>query len=124
MIQIKRVYDPPQAGDGKRILIDRLWPRGLKKDVARIDAWMKDVAPSSELRTWFNHEPGKWVEFKRRFFNELKGKQGAMEEIVSLAKKGTVTLLFGSKETRFNNATALKEYIESKAGVTENRKAA
>ena len=124
MIKIKRVYEPPSHDDGKRILIDRLWPRGLKKEDAHFDAWVKDIAPSAELRTWFGHDPKKWEEFKRRFFKELQGKREAVDGIVSLAKKGTVTLLFGSKEERFNNAVALKEYIEARMSASERKKAA
>jgi uncharacterized protein YeaO (DUF488 family) len=124
MVKIKRVYEPPARDDGKRILIDRLWPRGLKKEDSRIDQWMKEVAPSNELRKWFNHDPDKWTEFKKRFFAELQGRRGKVEEIVNLARKGTVTLLFGSKEERFNNAVALKEYIEVEIHVARRKKAA
>ena len=95
MLKIKRVYDPPASDDGKRILIDRLWPRGLKKEDARIDEWMKELAPSSELRKWFNHDPEKWGEFKRGFFKELQGKKAMVDLIGNLARKGTVSLLFG-----------------------------
>ncbi len=124
MLKIKRVYDQPSQDDGKRILIDRLWPRGLKKEDARIDEWIKEIAPSNELRKWFNHDPNKWNEFKKRFFAELLGKRDMVEGIISTARKGTVTLLFGSKEERFNNATALKEYIDSRMNVSERKKAA
>jgi uncharacterized protein YeaO (DUF488 family) len=114
MIKIKRVYDAPSNADGKRILIDRLWPRGVKKDEARIDEWMKDVAPSGDLRKWFGHDPEKWGEFKRRFFRELKDKKNLVDQLAGMARKGRVTILFGSKEERFNNAVALKEYIETR----------
>ncbi len=124
MLTIKRVYDPPSREDGKRILIDRLWPRGLRKEGAHIDAWMKEIAPSTELRQWFNHDPEKWGEFKRKFFKELDRQQTAVETIAGLSKKGTVTLLFGSKEERYNNAVALKEYIESVMKTAEGKKAA
>ncbi len=124
MIIIKRVYGPPSRDDGKRILIDRLWPRGLKKEAAHVEEWMKDVAPSSDLRKWFGHDPEKWAEFKRRFFKELQGKQELTERIADLAKKSRVTLLFGSKEERFNNASALKEYIEARIKASERKKAA
>ena len=124
MIKIKRVYEPPSHDDGKRILIDRLWPRGLKKEDAHIDEWLKEVAPSNELRKWFDHDPDKWGEFKKRFFTELHGKQGVVDGIISAARKGTVTLLFGSKEERFNNAVALQEYIESRVKASERKKAA
>jgi uncharacterized protein YeaO (DUF488 family) len=124
MVKIKRVYDEPSKGDGKRILIDRLWPRGLKKEHAQIDAWIKEIAPSNELRKWFNHEPNKWREFKNRFFMELEGKGDLVEEIASLARKGSVTLLFGSKEERFNNAVALKGYIDAKMKAADRKQAA
>ncbi len=124
MLKIKRVYDPPSAGDGKRILIDRLWPRGLRKDNAKIDAWIKEAGPATELRKWFNHEPEKWKGFKQRFFAELDAKPDVVSEIIGLARKGTVTLLFGSKEERFNNAVALKEYLEARMGARKRKKAA
>jgi uncharacterized protein YeaO (DUF488 family) len=124
MIKIKRVYQEPSQGDGKRILIDRLWPRGLKKEVAEIDDWIRDIAPSNELRKWFNHDPNKWREFKSRFFLELEGKGELVEKIVKLARKGPVTLLFGAKEERFNNAVALKEYADAKLNGSDRKKAA
>ncbi len=124
MLKIQRVYDPPSAGDGKRILIDRLWPRGLRKDDAKIDAWIKEAGPGTELRKWFNHDPEKWKGFKQRFFAELDAKPDVVSEIVGLARKGTVTLLFGSKEERFNNAVALKEYLEARMGARKRKKAA
>ncbi len=123
MIKIKRVYEQPSKDDGKRILIDRLWPRGLKKDDARIDEWIKEVAPSNELRKWFNHDPNRWDEFKNRFFAELQG-QEMVEGIINVARKGTVILLFGSKEERFNNAVALNEYIDAKMKALKRGKAA
>ena len=124
MIKIKRVYEPPSHDDGKRILIDQLWPRGLKKDDAHNDEWLKEVAPSTELRKWFDHDPHKWAEFKKQFFTELHGKQDVVDGIISAARKSTVTLLFGSKEERFNNAVALQEYIESRVKASERKKAA
>ena len=124
MLKIKRVYDPPSPNDGKRILIDRLWPRGLKKEDAKVDDWIKEVAPSTELRTWYGHDPKKWSEFKRRFFFELQRRQDLGEGIVSASRKGTVTLLFGSREERFNNAVALKEFVEARMSASERKKAA
>lgn len=124
MIKIKRIYDQPSSDDGKRILIDRLWPRGLKKEDARIDEWLKEVAPSNELRKWFNHDPNKWVGFKKKFFTELHEQEDTVKKITSAARKGTVTLLFGSKEERFNNAAALMEYIHSRIHASERKKAA
>ncbi len=115
MIKIKRVYEPADKTDGYRILIDGLWPRGLSKEKARADIWMKEVAPSAELRNWFNHEPEKWAEFKRRYFDELKSKKEQIDLILEKEKEGPVTLLYGSREQRYNNAVAMKEYLETKA---------
>ncbi len=112
-IRIKRVYAEPDAGDGTRILVDRLWPRGLTKDAARIDLWAKDISPSNELRRWYGHDPGKWAEFKRRYFAELAARPQALSALMEHIDKGPVTFVFGSKETRLNNAVALKEYVLS-----------
>jgi uncharacterized protein YeaO (DUF488 family) len=114
MIKIKRIYDLPSAEDGVRILIDRLWPRGLSKNGAKVDLWLKEIAPSDKLRKWFAHEPKKWIEFKQKYFKELNPNQERVDLIIKKAKGGNVTLLFGAKEERFNNAVALKEYIETK----------
>ncbi len=111
MIKIKRVYDEPEKDDNFRILVDRLWPRGLSKEKAKVDLWLKDIAPSDELRKWFGHEPEKWAEFKRRYFEELKDKEEPVDLIVEKARSG-VTLLYGTKEEKYNNAHALKEYID------------
>jgi len=111
-ISLKRVYDKPIRPDGCRILVERLWPRGLTKQDARIDLWAKNAAPSTELRSWFNHEPDKWREFKRRYFKELHASVEALEPIVERIRAGPVTFVFASRESRFNNAVALKEYLE------------
>lgn len=111
-IRTKRIYDPPARSDGRRILIDRLWPRGLSKARTRIDFWAKSVAPSTKLRRWYGHEPGKWQEFRRRYFAELDANPVGLAELISQLGTGTVTLLYGSKETRLNNASALREYLE------------
>lgn len=109
MIKVKRVYEPLEKDDGIRILVDRLWPRGIRRD--QIDVWLKDVAPSDELRRWYNHEPDKWEEFKRRYFEELS-RNPKVEILLQLIKKGNnVTLLYASKSP-YNNAVALKEYLE------------
>ncbi len=124
MLKTKRVYEPPSPEDGKRILIDRLWPRGIKKESAAIDDWIKDLAPNSDLRKWFNHEPEKWSEFRKRFFRELDTRDRQVEAIMKLARKGTVTLVYGSREERYNNAIALKEYIEGRMHGSDRKKAA
>ncbi|MBI4379216.1 MAG: DUF488 family protein [Nitrospinae bacterium] len=113
-IKLKRVYDKQDENDGFRILIDRLWPRGLSKEKTEIDLWQMDIAPSDTLRKWFRHEPEKWKEFKRRYFKELKDKEEFISFIHDKAQKGIVTLLYGAKEEKFNNAVALKEYIETR----------
>ena len=111
VIRTKRVYDAPDADDGERVLIDRLWPRGLGKADAAIDLWAKAIAPSHELRKWFGHDHEKWEEFKTRYFRELEEQADLVRELANKARRGTVTLLYGSKETRYNNATALEEYL-------------
>lgn len=114
LIRVKRAYDEPNPRDGFRILVDRLWPRGLKKDRAKIDLWLKEMAPSDALRKWFAHDPEKWPQFKRRYYEELNAKKGQIDLILRKPRRGAVTLLFGAKEEKFNNAVALKEYIETK----------
>ena len=113
-ISIKRVYQPRATQDGRRVLVDRLWPRGLSKADAKIDYWPKDLAPSTELRKWYVHDPEKWKQFKRRYFAELKGKPDDVQLLLNYVRGSKVTFLFGSKEERLNNAVALKEYVESK----------
>jgi len=113
-IRIKRVYEPPEGADGYRILVDRLWPRGLKKDKAKIDLWMKDIAPSNELRKWFGRDPNKWEEFKTRYFEELDARRELAEDIAERAQKEPVTLLYAKKDEQHNNAVCLKDYIEAK----------
>jgi len=112
MVKIKRVYDPVSPADGKRILVDRLWPRGIKKEDAAIEEWLKDIAPSTELRKWYSHDPAKWGEFKKRYKIELKDKIGIVDRLRQESKKRTITLLFSAKGTELNNAVALKEFIE------------
>lgn len=113
-IKIKRIYEEPKSSDGFRILVDRLWPRGVKKEKAAIDLWLKDIAPSDSLRKWFNHDPKKWLEFKKRYAKELADKQELIDSIKKEAKRRTVTLLFGSKEIEYNNAVALLNFIALK----------
>ena len=114
-VKLKRAYDPPTADDGRRILIDRLWPRGISKQRAAIDHWMKDIAPSTELRKWFGHDPRKWREFKERYARELDQRPEALAQLLEMAKAGRITLVFGAKDTAHNNAVALKEYLERRA---------
>jgi len=111
-IKVKRIYDAPEHQDGTRILVDRLWPRGLSKEKAKIDLWMKDIAPSDELRRWYNHEALKWPEFKLKYFAELEANPESVAKLLKYLIEGTVTLVYGSKENRFNNAAALKEFLE------------
>jgi uncharacterized protein YeaO (DUF488 family) len=113
-VRIKRVYEAPSQGDGYRVLIDHLWPRGIKKDAAALDEWLKQIAPSTALRTWFSHDPEKWEEFKRRYFLELDGNREVVEKLAEKARTETVTLVYSSKEERFNNAVALKQYLENR----------
>jgi uncharacterized protein YeaO (DUF488 family) len=112
MIRIKRVYDPPEPQDGYRILIDRLWPRGLSKDKACIDEWRKDLAPSDRLRKWFKHEPARWEEFKRRYREELRPKIKEVKELGQKKRPRTITLLYGARDKEHNNALALKKLLE------------
>ncbi|VVC75387.1 hypothetical protein AQUSIP_06770 [Aquicella siphonis] len=114
MIKVKRVYEEPDKSDGFRILVDRLWPRGVKKEKAAVDLWLKDIAPSDSLRKWFNHEPRKWSEFQKRYAKELVDKQELIKSIKKEAKSKTVTLLFGAKESEHNNAVALLNYLTLK----------
>lgn len=117
MIEVKRVYEAADEEDGFRILVDRLWPRGLSKNEARIDLWLKEIAPSDGLRRWFAHDPKRWREFKERYFAELDRKSELVNLIVGKANEGKVTLLYGAKNEQFNNAVALKEYIETRMKV-------
>ena len=112
MIRVKRAYDAPARGDGTRILIDRVWPRGLTKQDVAVDEWLKDVAPSAALRRWFGHDPAKWQEFRRRYAAELAEQPDAVAHLRGLARRGTVTLVFGARDAEHNNAAALKAYLE------------
>ncbi len=114
-ISVKRAYDPPSPGDGLRVLVDRLWPRGLSKSAARIDLWARELSPSNELRQWYAHDVKKWPGFKRKYFAELKAQTETLDWLRRDAKKRMVTLLFGSKEPRLNNAFALKQFLEARA---------
>ena len=113
MIKLKRVYEPPKRSDGARFLVERLWPRGVKKSSLSDAVWLKDIAPSTELRQWFGHDPKKWVEFQRRYRAELRRHEEDLEPILQAARRGTVTLLYSSHDTEHNNAVALMDYLES-----------
>jgi len=111
VLRIKRVYDAPSLSDGFRILVDRLWPRGLTKEKAKVDLWLKDVAPSNELRQWFAHDDTKWAEFRKKYFSELAEKRDLVDIIVRKMKEGNVTLLFGARDEEHNDAVVLKVYL-------------
>jgi uncharacterized protein YeaO (DUF488 family) len=112
-IQIKRIYAGPSPSDGRRILIDLLWPRGMSKEKAHLDFWAKSVAPSTKLRLWYRHDPKKWPEFRRRYFVELDDNPEGIDELRSKLGSGTVTFLYGSREEKLNNAAALRDYLTS-----------
>ncbi len=112
---LKRVYEKTSPGDGTRILVDRLWPRGLSKEKANVDLWLKDIAPSDGLRKWFGHEPGRWTQFKKKYARELAGREDLVAFVRTKVSEGTVTLLFAAADSSHNNAVALKDYIETRA---------
>lgn len=114
MIRLKRVYEPARPRDGKRFLVERLWPRGVKKEALQLDAWLRDAAPSTELRQWFGHQPERWTEFQRRYREELDAHPAAWQPIVDAARQGPVTLLFSSRDAEHNNAMALAAYLQAK----------
>lgn len=114
-IKLKRAYEKPSTGDGKRILVERLWPRGLTKERAKIDEWLKDLAPSAELRKWYGHDSAKWTEFKKRYWRELDKNSSLVSKLAEECRERTVTFVFGSKEEKLNSAVVLKEYVESQA---------
>ncbi len=111
-IKLKRVYDPPSTEDGVRLLVDRLWPRGLKKAGARLDGWVREIAPSGALRQWFGHDPARWPEFQQRYFAELDARPEAWGGVLEHVRNGPVTLLYGARDPEHNNAVALKLYLE------------
>jgi len=108
-IRIKRVYEQPDKNDGRRILVDRIWPRGLTKEKASIDLWLKDIAPSAELRKWFNHDPGKWDEFKEKYLAELKGNSEQVRLLKQELDKGNATLVYAAKDEKHNQAVVIQE---------------
>lgn len=118
LFAVKRVYEGRSPDDGFRVLVDRLWPRGLSREAAGVDLWMRDIAPSDGLRRWFSHDPSKWGEFRERYFRELEGKRRFVEELFELEKKyGRVTLLYSARDPSHNNAVALMEFLRLQRGV-------
>ncbi|HEY7119415.1 MAG TPA: DUF488 domain-containing protein [Tepidisphaeraceae bacterium] len=127
MVTTKRAYEPPAQDDGVRVLVDRLWPRGVSKGHARIERWMKELAPSTALRKWFGHDPARWDEFRRRYRQELKERQDELAELRELVRRQRVTLVYGAKDTEHNDAVALKEILGgggSRAKPTSTKKRA
>jgi uncharacterized protein YeaO (DUF488 family) len=111
-VKVKRVYDPPAEDDGWRVLVDRLWPRGLKKESAAVDLWLKAIAPETGLRKWFNHDPEKWAEFSRKYRAELKASPVVQELLEVIHRDRTVTLLYGAKDEKHNQAVVLQQYVK------------
>ena len=122
MIKLKRVYQPASPDDGVRILVERLWPRGIKKDALNLDTWLKNVAPSDGLRQWFGHDPKKWNGFRDRYFAELEANPQTWESVAKTARRGRVTLIYSSRDMEHNNAVALKDYLEDKMRRGASRK--
>jgi uncharacterized protein YeaO (DUF488 family) len=122
MIQIKRVYEPTVKADGRRFLVERLWPRGIRKEALLLDGWCKEAAPSYQLRKWFNHDPVKWEEFQRRYRSELKAKTETWKPLLAAAKTGAVILLFSAHDLEHNNALVLKTYLEEQCRRGHKRK--
>ncbi len=112
MIRLKRAFEGPFDEDGYRVLVDRLWPRGVSREDAALDRWMKELAPSGELRRWFDHDPDRWEEFRERYWRELDAKRELVEEVLRTAREGPLTLVYAAQDRERNNAVALKEYLE------------
>jgi uncharacterized protein YeaO (DUF488 family) len=121
MLRIKRTYEPRARGDGRRILVERLWPRGMKKEDLHADAWMKDVAPSTELRQWFGHKVERWEEFRRRYQRELNAKPDAWAPLLEASKQGTVTLLYSAHDVAHNGAVVLRDYLAERSRARPQR---
>ena len=113
-VKLKRAYAPAEPDDGYRILVDRLWPRGLAKKSAQIDLWLKDIAPSSELRKWFDHDPKRWRSFRAKYFREIDSRPDPLAVLLDQVRKGPVTLVYGAREERYNDAVVLNEYLSSR----------
>jgi uncharacterized protein YeaO (DUF488 family) len=122
-IQIRRAYDAPRRGDGYRLLVDRVWPRGASRADLDLDAWAKEIAPSSRLRKWFGHDPLRWKEFLARYFAELEGNPGPVRELLERARQGRVTLVYGARDPEHNNAVALRAYLKRRGSARRGRTA-
>jgi uncharacterized protein YeaO (DUF488 family) len=112
MIRVKRVYAPAEPSDGRRFLVDRVWPRGVRKDSADIEAWLKDAGPSTELRKWFGHDPQRWAEFRRRYRRELEAQQDVLAPLLDAAREGDVTLVYSARDEQHNQAVVIKGMLE------------
>jgi uncharacterized protein YeaO (DUF488 family) len=112
--RVKRIYEAPEASDGQRLLVDRLWPRGIRKDEAALDDWLRDLAPSTELRVWFGHEPGRWAQFQRRYRRELAERGQLLDAVVARARQGRVTLLYAARDVQANHAMVLQQILEER----------
>lgn len=125
MLKLKRAYEEPDPADGRRILVDRLWPRGIKEKDAHLEAWLKDLAPSNELRRWFSHNPERWEEFHRRYLQELEAPEKAplLAELLQKARQGTVTLVFAAKDRERNNAVVIKQFLEQRLAAAPGEEA-
>jgi uncharacterized protein YeaO (DUF488 family) len=115
-IRLKRAYEPAVKDDGTRLLVERLWPRGLTREKAAIDEWLKNIAPTPELRRWYGHDPGKWAIFRRRYLDELRGNSEEVQRLRARAKEGPVTFVYAARDEKRNSAVVLREYLEGKAG--------
>jgi uncharacterized protein YeaO (DUF488 family) len=121
-LRVKRVFDPPEESDGARILVDRLWPRGLRKEDAALSLWLKEAAPSTALRQWFGHDPARWVEFERRYRDELRQNDAAIAGLEALLQRGRVTLLYAARDTEHNHALVLASFLHARLRGNHNRK--
>lgn len=115
-VRTKRIYDAPSDGDGYRVLVDRIWPRGLPKSEAQVDRWLKEIAPSTELRRWFGHDPSRWDEFRRRYRSELEGSSALVQELLEKARGAPLTLLFSARDLQRNQAVVLREWLDERLG--------
>ena len=120
-VRLKRAYEPAAAEDGKRFLVDRIWPRGMQQDELAIEAWLKDLAPSTELRKWFGHDPSRWAEFQRRYRGELAAHPDALAPLLDAVRHGTVTLIYGARDTQHNQAVVLKQVLDEQLAHTSRR---